>query len=236
MGEGWPAHPRDDRSSGDSPRALPAPLVFGLYGVALALLAAIEPLRLDDAIVVPSALIGLSAVALAARGLRRAGDYGLRPGRPRDECAALGAGALFLALLACFFLLGRAAGLSAGPSSPLPRTAPALLGWLRVWGLFTLVAAIPEELFFRGFLHKELERFDRGTRTVLGARIGRSVLLVNVLFAVAHGAVHLRPADLAVFLPGLIFGWLRVRGGSLLAPVVVHGLYDVAIHALRGGL
>jgi membrane protease YdiL (CAAX protease family) len=46
-------------------------------------------------------------------------------------------------------------------------------------------------------------------------------------FAVAHAVVQGQAAGLLTFLPGLVMGWLFVRTGTLLAPILFHGLANV---------
>lgn len=97
------------------------------------------------------------------------------------------------------------------------------------WILFlvlmhVVVIAIPEEIFFRGFLQRQFE--DNGhTQALLslgGWSITRANLWTSVAFAVGHGLIGLDPLRLAVFFPSLVFGALRDRSGGLTAPVVFH--------------
>jgi uncharacterized protein len=89
-----------------------------------------------------------------------------------------------------------------------------------------LVVALPEEVLFRGYLQTRLER-RLGSRERWGIRWGWAIPLTSVLFALAHFAVIPSPQRLAVFFPSLLFGWLRQRTGSILAPVVFHGACNV---------
>ena len=96
-----------------------------------------------------------------------------------------------------------------------------------------LVVALPEELFYRGWMQAAWARTapDRGVN-VLGARLGAGFLWTQVLFAVGH-LVVLQPWRLATFFPGLLFGWVRARTGSVAAPIVVHALSNVFIRTLE---
>ncbi|MCA9520149.1 MAG: CPBP family intramembrane metalloprotease [Myxococcales bacterium] len=91
---------------------------------------------------------------------------------------------------------------------------------------FALVA-VPEELFYRGYVQSRLAQLDRRTWTVLGAEIGPSILYTSLLFALGHFLVDWNPARLAVFFPSLLFGWLRQRTGSIGAAVVFHALSNL---------
>jgi membrane protease YdiL (CAAX protease family) len=96
-----------------------------------------------------------------------------------------------------------------------------------------LVVALPEEMFYRGFLQTGWARTapDRGV-VVLGARLGAGFLSTQLLFALGH-LVVLQPWRLGTFFPGLLFGWLRERTGSVAAPVVLHALSNVFIATLE---
>jgi membrane protease YdiL (CAAX protease family) len=96
-----------------------------------------------------------------------------------------------------------------------------------------LVVALPEELFYRGFVQTGWARTapERGV-TVLGARLGAGFLWTQALFAAGH-LVVLQPWRLGTFFPGLLFGWLRERTGNLAAPVVLHALSNLFIATLE---
>ena len=96
-----------------------------------------------------------------------------------------------------------------------------------------LVVALPEELFYRGWLQTAWARLapERGV-TVLGARLGHGFLATQALFAVGH-LISGQPWRLATFFPGLLFGWLRARTGSVVAPTVAHALSNLLILTLE---
>ena len=97
-----------------------------------------------------------------------------------------------------------------------------------------LVIAIPEELFFRGYLQGRLEARWPPGRRLLGAGVGRALLLSSVLFALGHFLVDFNPQRLAVFFPGLIFGWMRARTGSIAAGAGFHALCNLLADVLHG--
>jgi membrane protease YdiL (CAAX protease family) len=108
---------------------------------------------------------------------------------------------------------------------------PPDLSWLLVTHL--LVVALPEELFYRGFLWARLrEGLGEGRLKVLGVPVGSAFLLVALTFALGH-LTEPYPWRLAVFFPALLFGWLRVRSDGLLAPILVHGLSNVLMAILE---
>jgi membrane protease YdiL (CAAX protease family) len=90
-----------------------------------------------------------------------------------------------------------------------------------------VVVAVPEELFFRGYL---LERFEArwpSTRTLAGARVGRALLASSALFALGHYLVDFDLQRLAVFFPALVFGWMRARVGSIAPGALYHALCNL---------
>ncbi len=96
-----------------------------------------------------------------------------------------------------------------------------------------LVVALPEELFYRGWMQTSWARAAPGpARRVLGADLRRGFLATQVLFAAGH-LVSLQPWRIGTFFPGLLFGWLRERSGGLAAPVVAHALSNLFIATLE---
>ena len=96
-----------------------------------------------------------------------------------------------------------------------------------------VVVALPEELFFRGFIHKLCERAIPPRRRILSGGIGWALVLSSALFAVVHLAVGPDPRRLAVFFPGLVFGWMRSATGSILAGTLAHTFSNLFIQLLQ---
>lgn len=86
------------------------------------------------------------------------------------------------------------------------------------------VVALPEEFFFRGFLQGRLQE-------VLPAPL--ALFLAALLFALGHLLVGFEPGTLAVFFPGLVFGLLRYRTGSILAGTLFHASCNLLIDVLH---
>ncbi|HEX7623627.1 MAG TPA: MXAN_2755 family glutamic-type intramembrane protease [Anaeromyxobacteraceae bacterium] len=96
-----------------------------------------------------------------------------------------------------------------------------------------LVVALPEELFYRGWMQTTWAATRPGRQVrVLGANLGAGFLATQALFAVGH-LVVLQAWRLGTFFPGLIFGWLRERTGGLAAPVLFHALSNLFIAVLE---
>ncbi|RMH38597.1 MAG: CPBP family intramembrane metalloprotease [Deltaproteobacteria bacterium] len=170
---------------------------------------------------------------------------------PIGRGIAFGAG--FVAVVVPLFSLGFVAFYDAvcAPDAPGWLASLAMPGFCRSWhgwsgaripslGLGAVeaafvqvvVVAIPEELFFRGFLHELCERRWPPRRRVLGGGVGLALIVSSALFAVGHLAVAFDPRRLAVFFPGLAFGWLRSATGSILAGVIAHTASNLLIDAL----
>lgn len=109
------------------------------------------------------------------------------------------------------------------------------LGWrtVRAWIEQVIVVALPEEYFFRGYVHSKLEQVWIPRRRFLGGGVGAALLASSSLFALGHVLVDFDPLRLAVFFPALIFGWLRSASGSILAGVLFHASCNVVSRVLH---
>lgn len=96
-----------------------------------------------------------------------------------------------------------------------------------------LVVALPEELFFRGYLLGRLEAHWPPHRRLLGAPVGRALVASAVLFALGHFLVDFNPQRLAVFFPGLVFAWMRARTGSVAAGAAYHAACNLLSELLH---
>ncbi len=74
-----------------------------------------------------------------------------------------------------------------------------------------LLAALPEEVFFRGYLYDAFE--ERGRKPIVPT---------SVLFAAGHLAIHASPWRAMTFFPALLFGWARRESGKVYVPVLLH--------------
>ncbi len=101
--------------------------------------------------------------------------------------------------------------------------APAFDGWSVSRHLF--FAALPEELFFRGAFQPSLPVKKPWV----------AIIITSAVFALAHFAFERNPERLLVFFPSLVFGWLRVRTGSVVPGIVFHALCNVVEDYVRRG-
>jgi membrane protease YdiL (CAAX protease family) len=95
-----------------------------------------------------------------------------------------------------------------------------------------VVVALPEELFFRGFLLRMLELRFPPKRRILGGGVGLALVLSAAAFAIIHLPKDGDPRALATFFPGLLFGWMRSATGSILASTLTHGASNILIRLL----
>ena len=90
-----------------------------------------------------------------------------------------------------------------------------------------LVAAVLEELVFRGVLLALLDRALPQRWRIAGAYIGWGGVALTASFIALHG---LRPGLLLGVVPaGLLYLWLRERTGSLLAPIAAHVAWNLSV-------
>jgi len=90
-----------------------------------------------------------------------------------------------------------------------------------------LVAAVLEELVFRGVLLALLDRALPQRWRIAGAYIGWGGVALTVSFVALHG---LRPGLLLGVVPAaLLYLWLRERTGSLLAPIAAHVAWNLSV-------
>jgi uncharacterized protein len=99
-----------------------------------------------------------------------------------------------------------------------------------------VVVALPEEMFFRGYLQGRLEDAFPAKVRLLGADVSPiAMLLQAALFAVLHFAVETYPGRLAVFFPALLFGWVTSLRRGIGAAVFVHAFCNLLSDFLGRG-
>jgi membrane protease YdiL (CAAX protease family) len=86
-----------------------------------------------------------------------------------------------------------------------------------------IVAAVVEEILFRGILFKLLRRRYSAKWTILST---------SILFSFAHVFIHSPLWAAATFIPGVIFGFLRDRYGNIYASTALHFIYNLMYFSL----
>lgn len=99
-----------------------------------------------------------------------------------------------------------------------------------------VVVGLPEEALFRGYFQTRLTDAWPRRRRLFWPEVSIPALLSQAaLFAVVHFVVDFSPARLAVFFPGLLFGWLRAWRGGIGAAILLHALSNVFADILVRG-
>jgi membrane protease YdiL (CAAX protease family) len=99
-----------------------------------------------------------------------------------------------------------------------------------------IVVALPEELFFRGYVQGRLEDALPPTKMLFGARVGWAWILAAALFALGHFLVNFEPQMLTRFFPGLVFGWMYARTRSILPGTIFHAACNLIMALLSASL
>ena len=107
--------------------------------------------------------------------------------------------------------------------------------WLQVPAQLVVVA-LPEELFFRGYVQGRLEEALPPTFELWGAKLGWAWLLTAALFALGHYFVTFEPQMLTRFFPGLAFGWMYARTRSILPSTIFHAACNLLMAVLAASL
>lgn len=97
------------------------------------------------------------------------------------------------------------------------------LTFFRLLGL-AIVVPVAEELFWRSFVMRWLEREEFLRVTPAGVGV-RALLISSVLFALEHSQW------LAGFIAGLVYGWIYMRSGKLWVPVIAHAVTNALLGA-----
>jgi hypothetical protein len=87
-----------------------------------------------------------------------------------------------------------------------------------------LLTALPEEVFFRGYLYDAFE--EAGWEPIIPTAL---------LFAAGHLVLYPTPYRLLTFFPGLLLGWGRKSSGNIYVPVAVHFIYNLFPSLIGGG-
>jgi len=189
----------------------------GVEHFGLSLGGLLEPAEPDSRSAGPLGLFDLG------RSLWRALPSGLR-----EMGFALGVAALVFPPFVVGFYLWHT------PAHPFHFRPPADFGSFALAQL--VVVALPEEAFFRGYLQTRLRDVFPHKRRLLGAELSLGALVVSAaLFALIHFLVEENPARLAVFFPGLLFGWLRARRGGIGAGLALHAFSNLLSELLVRG-
>lgn len=203
-----------------------------IFACATAAAALIRQAALPESSFLIPALWGLGAVLPLRAGEGDLLTFGLTGARFRKSLLYF-----LLSSLVVFPLFALGFRIYAQAGYFLPVTRPFEGVPIPHWLLYNFLAiALFEELFFRGFVQGRFEIWARSRFENPRAAFWSPILASAFLFGLAHVAVYLDPLRMAVFFPGLLFGWLRAKTGSLLAPILSHGTANLVSMLLIGSL
>lgn len=175
----------------------------------------------------PRWIYGLSVLVVGAMLIHWRGEYGelVHQTLPdaRELAWSIGVGAvvfvLWIQLDAPWMTLGEPA------AAFRPLTAEGAIIWPLValrWTGAALVVPVMEELFWRSFLMRWIQRPD--FETVDPRRVGaRALIVATFLFVLAH------PLWLAAAIAGLAYALLYMRSGKLWTSVIAHAVTNGAL-------
>jgi membrane protease YdiL (CAAX protease family) len=104
-----------------------------------------------------------------------------------------------------------------------PEAIAASLGRQLLW------VALPEEIFFRGYLWRRMGAGAEAPTSRL-----RRIATNATFFTATHYWIHPGMWALATWFPGLYFTWLRCRTQSVVAPILCHAIANTMLFAATG--
>ena len=115
----------------------------------------------------------------------------------------------------------------------------AFIGWwtllasaVQLVGYHLFFVAIPEEVFYRGYLQTRFDEHFGTPWKVLGANVGWGLVLTCVLFAFGHSLIAPQWWHAFIFFPSLVFGWMRAKTGGPMAGALFHAWSNVTVATL----
>ncbi len=131
------------------------------------------------------------------------------------------------------YLIGHALLASMFWGARFQPTMPEDMGWAVLQHVFLI--ALPEEVFFRGYLQTQIDRASTRRWRVLGAEVGVGWVASSVLFGACH-IFNGGPARLVTAFPGLWYGWLRARTGNVWVPALYHAASNLLMKFMVASL
>lgn len=105
---------------------------------------------------------------------------------------------------------------------------------------YLLFVGLGEELLNRGYVQSRLDQAFGKPLAFGGAHFGWGVIIASLLFGLSHVTNGLDPVagtfdpqwwwGLWTFFGGLVFGYVREKTGSIIAPAILHGLPQALVY------
>lgn len=93
--------------------------------------------------------------------------------------------------------------------------------WLYFFNQIVLVA-LPEEIFFRGFMEDALTQALPPKSKFLGAPFGWAMVVNGLIFAFSHSLIAFQWWHFSIFFPSLLFSWLRQKTKTIWVAALFH--------------
>jgi len=95
-----------------------------------------------------------------------------------------------------------------------------------------IIVALPEEVFFRGYVQSSLNLIFPRKWRLFGVDFGWGLFVTALVFAFAHSIISLQWWHFAIFFPALLFGYIREKTGTVTAPILLHALSNIIMYIL----
>lgn len=89
------------------------------------------------------------------------------------------------------------------------------------------VVALAEEIYFRGYLQERLTRIWPPAKKLFGVPFGAAIIVASFVFALGHVIGEYRIDRFGPFFPGLVFGLLRARTGTIVGSIAFHAYCNI---------
>ncbi|NOY52272.1 MAG: CPBP family intramembrane metalloprotease [Deltaproteobacteria bacterium] len=106
--------------------------------------------------------------------------------------------------------------------------------WLKMCLYQFTVIALPEEFYFRGYLQTRLNRIWGRPHHLFGAPFGPGLIVTSLIFMFFHLLLAVNLWNVGIFFSALVFGWLREKTDSIIAPILFHALSNIALFSFQG--
>lgn len=103
---------------------------------------------------------------------------------------------------------------------------------IKLIGYHLFFVAIPEEIFYRGYMQTRLDEVWPPRWNILGATLGWGWLVTCLVFALGHSLVQFQWWHIFIMFPSLVFGWMRARTGGIIAGAFFHAWSNITVSTL----
>jgi len=141
---------------------------------------------------------------------------------------------MILKALICGVVIGGVLSF-AGSFVPSRELSFGSLTFLQQLLVFWILASVTEEIIFRGLIQTYLSWHISGSVTIFRSQLTTAGLITATFFGLVHlallsqGAATLQAITivLVALILGIIAGYFRDKTGSLVAPIIVHSLFNI---------